>query len=172
MNNLADKFFESIKGKKVGFIGIGTSNLPLIKLFSDKGAVVSAYDKFDYAKEAINLGVEQYLTKPISKSKIISVVEEATAKVDKVRDQRSNLLKIQEKLETVIPVVESGYVNSLLFQKEMAAAGYYQQLLDIEYGQGYVMVVQFGQSYENGRLVSPVGMNVKAQSFYRNSGMW
>ena len=128
--------------------------------------VVSAYDKFDYAKEAINLGVEQYLTKPISKSKIISVVEEATAKVDKVRDQRSNLLKIQEKLETVIPVVESGYVNSLLFQKEMAAADYYQQLLDIEYGQGYVMVVQFGQSYENGRLVSPVGMNVKAQSFY------
>ena len=94
------------------------------------------------------------------------MVEEATAKVDKVRDQRSNLLKIQEKLETVIPVVESGYVNSLLFQKEMAAAGYYQQLLDIEYGQGYVMVVQFGQSYENGRLVSPVGMNVKAQSFY------
>ena len=66
--------------------------------------VVSAYDKFDYAKEAINLGVEQYLTKPISKSKIISVVEEATAKVDKVRDQRSNLLKIQEKLETVSPV--------------------------------------------------------------------
>ena len=37
--------------------------------------VVSAYDKFDYAKEAINLGVEQYLTKPISKSKIISVAK-------------------------------------------------------------------------------------------------
>ena len=28
------------------------------------------------------------------------------------------------------------------------------------------MIIQFGQSYENGRLVSPVGMNVKAQSFY------
>ena len=27
--------------------------------------VVSAYDKFDYAKEAIDLGVERYLTKPI-----------------------------------------------------------------------------------------------------------
>ena len=72
-------------------------------------------------------------------------------------------MKIQEKLETVIPVVESGYVNSLLFQKEMAAAGYYQQLLDIEYGQGYVMVVQFGQSYENGRLVSRSDWNVEEQ---------
>ena len=128
--------------------------------------VISAYDKFDYAKDAIDLGVEKYLTKPISKGKIISVVEEATAKVDKVRDQRSNLLKIQEKLETVIPVVESSYVSALLFQKEMQAADYYQQLLDIAYAQGFVMVVQFGQSYENGRLVSPVGMNVKAQSFY------
>lgn len=128
--------------------------------------MISAYDKFDYAKEAIDLGVEKYLTKPISKSKIISVVEEATAKVDKVRDQRSSLLKIQEKLETVIPVVESSYVNTLLFQREIQAADYYQQLLDIEDNQGYVMVVQFGQSYENGRLVSPVGMNVKAQSFY------
>lgn len=32
MNAMADKFFDSIKGKKVTFIGIGTSNLPLIKL--------------------------------------------------------------------------------------------------------------------------------------------
>lgn len=36
--------------------------------------VVSAYDKFDYAKEAIDLGVERYLTKPISKAKIIAAV--------------------------------------------------------------------------------------------------
>mgnify|MGYP000429413207 CR=1 FL=1 len=60
--------------------------------------VVSAYDKFDYAKEAIDLGVERYLTKPISKAKIIAAVEEATAKVDnKKKISRSNLLRIQEK---------------------------------------------------------------------------
>lgn len=128
--------------------------------------VVSAYDKFDYAKEAIDLGVERYLTKPISKAKIISAVEEAIEKVDKKRNQRSNLLKIQEKLETVIPVVENSFVGSLLFQQEEQTADYYRQLLDIEEKQGYVMVIQFGQSYENGRLISPVGMNVKAQSFY------
>lgn len=128
--------------------------------------VVSAYDKFDYAKEAIDLGVERYLTKPIPRAKIIAAVEEAIGKVDAKRNQRSNLLKIQEKLETVIPVVESSFVGSLLFQQEMQAADYYQQLLDIEDSQGYVMILQFGQSYENGRLVSQVGMNVKAQEFY------
>lgn len=48
MNNQASKvgrFFESIKGKKVCFVGIGTSNLPLIEMFAKKGAVVSACDK-------------------------------------------------------------------------------------------------------------------------------
>lgn len=45
MNNSVNRFFNDIKGKKVAFIGIGTSNLPLIKLFSDKGASVIACDK-------------------------------------------------------------------------------------------------------------------------------
>ncbi len=49
MNILAEKFFYGIKGKTVAFIGIGTSNLPLIKLFADKGAKVVACDKKDFA---------------------------------------------------------------------------------------------------------------------------
>ena len=48
MNTSVNKFFEGVKDKKVAFIGIGTSNLPLIKLFSDKGAKVIACDKKDF----------------------------------------------------------------------------------------------------------------------------
>ena len=48
MSNKTESFFESIKGKRVTFCGIGTSNLPLIKLFAEKGAVVSACDKKSY----------------------------------------------------------------------------------------------------------------------------
>lgn len=128
--------------------------------------VISAYDKFDYAKEAIDLGVEKYLTKPISKKTVISVVEEAMAKVDAQRRQRSDLLRIQEKLEIVIPVVENSFVSSILFQNEAQDVEYYRQLLDIEEEYCYVMVVEFGSEYKDGRMVSPVGMNVKAQAFY------
>lgn len=46
--NKVKKFFESIKGKRVCFVGIGTSNLPLIELFARKGAVVSACDRQSY----------------------------------------------------------------------------------------------------------------------------
>ncbi len=48
MNTSINKFFGEIKGKTVAFIGIGTSNLPLIKQFADKGAKVIACDRKDF----------------------------------------------------------------------------------------------------------------------------
>ena len=48
MSNNVNKFFNDIKGKKVAFIGIGTSNLPLIKQFAEKGAIVTACDRKDF----------------------------------------------------------------------------------------------------------------------------
>ena len=49
MNTSVSRFFEAVKGKTVAFIGIGTSNLPLIQLFAQKGAKVMALDKKDEA---------------------------------------------------------------------------------------------------------------------------
>ena len=49
MNTSVSRFFEAVKGKTVTFIGIGTSNLPLIQLFAQKGAKVMALVKKDEA---------------------------------------------------------------------------------------------------------------------------
>lgn len=40
-----EQFFEYISGKTVTFCGIGRSHMPLMKMFQEKGAVVSARDK-------------------------------------------------------------------------------------------------------------------------------
>ncbi len=45
MNTSVKDFFAEIKGKRVAFIGIGTSNLPLIAQFAGKGAQVIACDR-------------------------------------------------------------------------------------------------------------------------------
>ncbi|WP_312695223.1 UDP-N-acetylmuramoyl-L-alanine--D-glutamate ligase [Caproiciproducens sp.] len=39
------KFYSSLKGKRVAFCGIGGSNLPLIRIFAQHGAVVTARDR-------------------------------------------------------------------------------------------------------------------------------
>ncbi len=62
MDNRVLNFLNSLKDKKIALVGIGTSNLPLIKLFSKYGADVVACDRRDVktlgenALEAKNAG--------------------------------------------------------------------------------------------------------------------
>lgn len=79
--------------------------------------VMSAYDKFDYAKEAIKLGVLEYITKPMEKTRIVAALKRAMEQINKERTKRSNDLMIREKLETVMPIIESGLVYNMLFQE-------------------------------------------------------
>ena len=55
--NKIDAYFNSLKNKKVAFIGLGRSNLPLMKMFCDAGAVVYACD----SREKDALGVNGQL---------------------------------------------------------------------------------------------------------------
>lgn len=128
--------------------------------------IISAYDKFDYAKEAIDLGVEKYLTKPITRKTILSVVEEAMQKVNHSRTQRRTQLEVQEKLEIIVPVVEQSIITNLLYQTETQDISYYLQLLGLDEPYGYIMVIPFDSDYENGQLYSPVRVSVQAQDFY------
>lgn len=54
MNNKINEYFNSIKGKKVAFIGLGRSNLPLIKMFCESGAQVFACDSRDKESLGVN----------------------------------------------------------------------------------------------------------------------
>ena len=73
MNNAVIKYFESQKGKRIAFCGLGRSNLPLIDMYKKYGAEVIACDKRSFEELgdiAVNLeknGVElslgsEYLT--------------------------------------------------------------------------------------------------------------
>ena len=140
-----------------------------IKKFNSSAVfvIITAYDKFNYAKEAVSLGVEEFLTKPVNKKVILGTCARMMEKVDKTRQKRSDDLRIREKLETVVPMIESGYINNILLQDDFVTyQDNYTQLLDIQEKYGYMMVVEFGDSLENGVLSNAVGASVKANKFY------
>ena len=128
--------------------------------------VISAYDKFDYAKEAIAQGVEKYMMKPVSRSVVISTVSDAIHKVEERRKRLSDQLKVQEKLETVIPVVENGFVGSILMQNAQTDYDYYRQLLDITEENAFVILLAFGMENAHGEVRRAVKTDVQAQSFF------
>ncbi|MCM3587482.1 response regulator [Mesobacillus maritimus] len=64
------------------------TGLQLLKTMKEKGMspvviVISAYSEFEYAQEALRLGVVNYLLKPIGKKKLIEAVEEAVKVLEK-----------------------------------------------------------------------------------------
>ena len=47
--------------------------------------ILSGYQEFEYAKEAIKLGVAQYLSKPINGEELLAELEELSAKIEEKR---------------------------------------------------------------------------------------
>lgn len=126
--------------------------------------ILSAYDKFDYAKEAINLGVLDYLNKPFSKGMIVDVLGRAIKQIDTARERRRQELSIREKIETVTPVIENGFVYSILFQESRQAMENYKELLGVEENYGFMMVVAVVDADSDSE--NPVGSGIRVQSEY------
>ena len=126
--------------------------------------VISAYDKFDYARDAIALGVLEYLNKPVASDRLLSVIKKAMTVIDNERAKRSSDLLVREKLETVIPVLESGLIYNLLTREHFKEdIDNYKNLIGIETDHGYMMALVFGQEQEDNHMTNPAGIAVKLQ---------
>ncbi len=129
--------------------------------------VMTAFDKFNYAKEAINLGVLEYLTKPVNHTVIVKTLEKAMKMIDEERQKRSDDLMIREKLEIVVPILENDFIYAAISGDDYTRIkDNFQNLLGIKDDYGMILVMEFGDSMEEGMLTNPVGVSVKAQSYY------
>lgn len=77
--------------------------------------ILSAYDQFHYAQEALNLGAFKYLTKPLKRDAITETVRNAMSLVDTKRGVLSNNIELHEKLNFVSSIVESDFIYSCIF---------------------------------------------------------
>lgn len=97
-----------------------------------KVIVLSAFDMFDYAQKAMNLGVIKYLNKPINRKEIIEVIKELMKLVDKEKMKRKEQMEVREKLDTVVPIIENGLIYNLIFEEYFKEdIEHYKELLGI-----------------------------------------
>lgn len=134
-----------------------------------KFIILSEYDKFSYAKQAIDLGVFKYLNKPVDEEQIVNVINEAMSYIDKQRKTRSEDLRIREKLETVVPMIENGFIYNLLFRENNNTdIMNFKSILGIEKEYGYIIVFEFGESMVGNRMTNVTGTTVMLQREYVN----
>lgn len=61
--------------------------------------ILSGYDEFDYAKEAIKIGVTEYLVKPISSAKLLEAVREIGRRIEKENEKRRYLERFKDEMK-------------------------------------------------------------------------
>ncbi|MCH3909575.1 MAG: response regulator [Bacilli bacterium] len=88
--------------------------LPLVQAI-----IVSGYDDFDFAKQAIDLGVIGYLSKPITYEDIATALEKAKAELDKKLVVDENIKDLQKKDESVLKIVQENDLNKLVTLKSV-----------------------------------------------------
>lgn len=67
--------------------------LPNIKIL-----ILSGYDEFDYAKEAIRLGVTEYLLKPISSGKLLEALNGVSESIRREKEDKDMVRKYMEEM--------------------------------------------------------------------------
>jgi two-component system, response regulator YesN len=68
--------------------------MPWVKII-----ILSGHDEFEYAQEAIKLGVTDYLLKPVTVQKLQNALQKLTVQLDHEKKEHENLKKLQEQVE-------------------------------------------------------------------------
>ena len=78
--------------------GLALSRIAVQEFPNMKVVIISGYDEFEYARQAIQVGVEQYLLKPITKAAMRKVLLEIKDKIESEREQKNYLEKFRNEM--------------------------------------------------------------------------
>jgi two-component system response regulator YesN len=109
---------------------------------SIKFIMVTAFDSFDYAQQAIRLQVSDYLLKPSKPAVIVETVGQVLEELADERKGRSQQLYTTERLNKLLPVLESDFVTQLLYDN--VHESHLQEMMSLleweEQGPAFVLV--------------------------------
>ncbi len=163
-NHMLDIIFTDIKMPGIN----GIEAIAEIRKFNRDVRVVilSAYEQFEYAQQAVELGVSDYLLKPVHEEKLVEVLGKILDRIKSDRAVKAREMENREKLEKLIPILEHGFIYSLLLNTDYSRElERYRELFDTRRNSGYIMVFEFGES-QGEQIENRIGSGVMAQQLY------
>lgn len=76
--------------------------------------IFSGFDEFEYAKEAIQIEVEEYILKPIDAGNLKEVFGRIREKIDREMDEKRNVDKLKKYYMESLPILQENFYTSLI----------------------------------------------------------
>lgn len=159
--NSGSKALEVVRNQKIDIVFMdiqmpglnGLETISLIKQINPNIIVIilSAYNQFQYAQQALNLGAFKYLTKPVNRNLIVQTVRNAMSVIDSMHQNLTDNIELHEKLSTVSTMVESDFIYSCIFNNKTTDFSDYLSYFGIENSFYYICAVEFPNKILNKR---------------------
>lgn len=96
--------------------GLQLSKLVRKELPATKILILSGYDEFEYAKEAIKLQVAEYLLKPISSAKLLDVLAQVKEVIRQEQEEKELIKKYKEDMKENRELEKERFLNQIITQ--------------------------------------------------------
>ncbi|TYP76750.1 response regulator [Paenibacillus methanolicus] len=94
--------------------GIDLSGLVLEKYPTTKIVIVTGHDEFEYARQGIQLGVSDFILKPIRAAELLQVAAKLKGKIKEARKRDRELERLQGDLQRNLPFLKEKFLNQWL----------------------------------------------------------
>jgi two-component system response regulator YesN len=76
--------------------------------------MLTAFDEFAYAKEALKIGAVEYLLKPVRPKDIVSTLQSTLEKVSELRAKQAEEEQLRQSVESALPFIQMSFVYDLI----------------------------------------------------------
>ncbi len=83
-------------------------SMPWIKI-----VIISGHDEFNYAKEAISIGVTEYMLKPVSSVELLKQLNKVAIKIENEKEEKANIEKIKNQLNSNRESIKEKFLNEV-----------------------------------------------------------
>lgn len=79
-----------------------------------KIVILTGYGEFNYAKQAVELGVNNYLLKPINEEELITTLNKLKRLIQSEMDRKIEIEKLKEQVQESMPILKDKLLNELI----------------------------------------------------------
>ena len=76
--------------------------------------ILSGHDEFNYAKEAISIGVEEYLLKPVSASDMLASLAKVSGRIEEEKKRLSSFENMKQKVQSTEDILREKWLANLV----------------------------------------------------------
>jgi two-component system response regulator YesN len=129
----------------------GLNGLNAIKILKEKGLspkiiILTAHSQFDYAQEALSLGADDYILKPVKKETLIGTLENCIGKIEDEQERIYEQKRLEKIIGDITPIIETDFMLSLMLgDMSETSLRICLDILRISFSAGYIMTLSLQQ---------------------------